>query len=281
MTFKQSVAPKDELFVEIILLMDEANQILRQQFQLFLNHSDTFNIQQKADQSAVTQADFSVHAYLSKALQSLSEKYPVLSEEGIHDERQAWDTFWLLDPLDGTKEFLAKRPEFTINLSLVKHGKTELGIISVPEENCLYIGCVGQRPFKYDFSNHTWWLYEKSNTDLADQPLRVGVSHHSDSKQMQHFLQRLEKIKPLQVIRAGSAYKFCLMLEGKIDIYPRFHPTCEWDTSAGQCLLESVGGGLWSHTQVPFTYNQRQSLLNGNFIAFTQMQYAHDAFQCL
>lgn len=281
MMFKQCIAPKDTLFNEILVLLDKANQILREQYQQYLLHSDTFNIQQKEDQSAVTQADFSVHSYFSTALQNLTQKYPVLSEEGKHNERHAWDTFWLLDPLDGTKEFLAKRPEFTINLSLVQHGKTELGIISVPQENCLYIGYAGKKPFKYQFSDHTWWVYEKSDICLADQVLRIGMSHQSDSKQMQYFLQQLEKISPLQIIHAGSAYKFCLMLEGLIDIYPRFHPTCEWDTSAGQCLLEGIGGGLWSHTQTPFMYNQRKTLLNGNFIAFTHMQYAKYAFQCL
>lgn len=281
MMFKQCIAPRDMLLCKTVVLLSEANQILREQYQQYLMHSDTFSIQQKIDQSLVTQADFSVHTYLSQALQSLTQKYPVLSEEGEHSERRVWDTFWLLDPLDGTKEFLAKRPEFTINLSLVQHGETKLGIISVPQEHCMYISYVGAVPFKYDCLDNTWWSYIPCDIHSLDQPLRIGLSHHSDAKQVQDFLQKLKLMRPFETVHAGSAYKFCLMLEGKIDIYPRFHPTCEWDTSAGQCLLECIGGGLWSHKQRPFKYNQRDTLLNGNFIAFTHMQYATYAFRCL
>lgn len=283
MMFKPCIPPNDLMLNDIVNTLSGAIDILRQQYQQFLMQNETFKIQHKADQSAVTQADFYVHEYVSKQLHQLSQQYPILSEEGVFDERHTWDSFWLLDPLDGTKEFLAKRPEFTINLSLVEQGKTTFAAIAVPEKQCIYIGYLGQMPFKYHTLDHTWSIYDKhdANTSINIDHISVGVSHRSDSKKMSHFLDKLALIKPLKFVRAGSAYKFCLMLEHQIDVYPRFHPTCEWDTSAGQCLLESIGGGLWSNKHTAFTYNQRETLLNGDFIAFTHMEYAKYAFNAM
>lgn len=279
MMFKPCLAPSDQFLCDITQILIQANAILRQEYQNFLVTSSGFDVQYKADRSAVTQADLRVNSYLVQALQRLTPSYPILSEEGEHLQRKHWDTFWLVDPLDGTQEFLSKRPDFTVNLSLVQAGKTVFSAISVPEKELVYIGYLEQKPLRYYEQEKTWASYQCMNNMATEQSnIKVGLSHRSESPRMQHFLKKLAEIKSLTIVRCGSAYKFCLMLEGQIDLYPRFHPTSEWDTSAGQGLLESIGGGLLSTKNEPFIYNQRETLLNNDFIAFTAPNYAKDAF---
>lgn len=264
--FIKTDEPQDAMILQLVPIMTQACEILNQEFQQYCS-GEHFNIEHKHDASPVTQADFRANQFITQALADYSPDIPLLSEEGEYSLRQQWQRFWLLDPLDGTKEFLHKRPEFTINLSLVDGAQTVFAILAIPGEQAMYICPVQGMPLKLDIKTQQWFIYssEQQQTDTV----KIGLSQSSQQKGQYHeYLQVLESITEYSVFKAGSAYKFCMMLEHKIDIYPRFHPTSEWDTSAGQCLLERIGGGLVDFKGRPFLYNQRDSLLNKGFIAY-------------
>ena len=264
--FIKTDEPQDAMILQLVPMMTQACEILNQEFQQYCS-GENFNIEHKHDASPVTQADFRANQFITQALADYSPDIPLLSEEGEYSLRQQWQRFWLLDPLDGTKEFLHQRPEFTINLSLVDGAQTIFSILAIPGEQSMYICPVQGMPLKLDIKTQQWFIYssEQQQTDTV----KIGLSQSSQQKGQYHeYLQVLESITEYSVFKAGSAYKFCMMLEHKIDIYPRFHPTSEWDTSAGQCLLERIGGGLVDFKGRPFLYNQRDSLLNKGFIAY-------------
>ncbi len=264
--FIKTDEPQDAMILQLAPMMTQACEILNREFQQYCS-GEHFNIEHKHDASPVTQADFRANQFITQALADYSPDIPLLSEEGEYSLRQQWQRFWLLDPLDGTKEFLHQRPEFTINLSLVEGAQTVFAILAIPGEQAMYICPVQGMPLKLDIKTQQWFIYT-SEQQQADT-VKIGLSQSSQQKGQYHeYLQVLESITEYSVFKAGSAYKFCMMLEHKIDIYPRFHPTSEWDTSAGQCLLERIGGGLVDFKGRPFLYNQRDSLLNKGFIAY-------------
>lgn len=262
--FKATIAPQDPMILQFVPILTQACEILREEYQRYCSGA-AFDIVKKSDDSPVTQADYRVNSYLTQALAEISE-LPLLSEEGQQDQRHAWTDFWLLDPLDGTKEFLHQRPEFTINLSLVRGSLTTFAILAVPAQQLIYFCPEQGMPLKYDIQNQAWFGYEAA---INHQDVFVGLSQSSQQKpKYVEYLQSLAKFSAYTEFKAGSAYKFCMILEDRVDIYPRFHPTSEWDTSAGQCMLERIGGGLVDLEGRPFIYNQRKTLLNGGFIAY-------------
>ena len=264
--FIKTDEPQDAMILQLVPMMTQACEILNQEFQQYCS-GENFNIEHKHDASPVTQADFRANQFITQALADYSPDIPLLSEEGEYSLRQQWQHFWLLDPLDGTKEFLHQRPEFTINLSLVDGAQTVFAILAIPGEQAMYICPVQGMPLKLDIKTQQWFIYTPEQQQM--DTVKIGLSQSSQQKGQYHeYLQVLESITEYSVFKAGSAYKFCMMLEHKIDIYPRFHPTSEWDTSAGQCLLERIGGGLVDFKGRPFLYNQRDSLLNKGFIAY-------------
>ena len=264
--FITTQAPQDQQILKLVPIMAQASQILLEEYQNYCAGSE-FNIDEKDDHSPVTQADLRVNQFLLQALAEITPDIPVLSEESDYSKRHGWTTCWMLDPLDGTKEFIHERDEFTINLSLIQNHQTIFSVIAVPTEQVMYIGYLTELPYKYSFSQKTWERYNKFKDADADA-IQIGLSHSSKNPKYQQYIDFIEQEIPVIRREAGSAYKFCMMLEGEIDIYPRFHPTSEWDTSSGQGLLESIGGGLVSLDAVPFTYNQRDTVLNDGFIAF-------------
>ena len=275
--FKATTAPQDPMILQFVPILTQACEILREEYQQYCS-GGAFGIERKSDDSPVTQADYRVNAYISDALAQISD-LPLLSEEGTHGERQTWHEFWLLDPLDGTKEFLHQRPEFTINLSLVKGSLTTFAALAVPAQGIIYWCAEYGLPLKYDICSKQWFIYTENNDQ---QVVQVGLSQSSQKKpKYAAYLQSLDQLTVYTEVKAGSAYKFCMMLEDQVDIYPRFHPTCEWDTSAGQCLVERIGGGLIDFKARPFLYNQRDTLLNGGFIAFKNNKMKMLALQAL
>lgn len=271
--------PEITLAVQLVPILTQANHILIEEYQRYC-HGQQFYIDEKGDDSPVTQADLRVNDYLVNAIAQLCPDIPMLSEESDYSQREQWDTCWLLDPLDGTREFIAKRDKFTINLSLIEQQCSTLSIISVPHEQVIYVTDGQQLPYKYDVLQQQWLQY-----DLNKRPkrpaLHIAVSHGSHHKKYTQFMDYIQQHQQIESFQAGSAYKFCMMLEGLIDIYPRFHPTSEWDTSAGQGLLESIGGGLLTLDQKPFLYNVRPTLLNKGFIAVTDKALFELAFQAV
>ncbi|WP_180065067.1 3'(2'),5'-bisphosphate nucleotidase CysQ [Acinetobacter sp. YH16037] len=275
--FKTTTAPQDPLILQLVPIVTQACEILREEYQRYCSGAD-FDVERKSDDSPVTQADYRANSYITQALSKVSS-LPVLSEEGDKSERMQWQKFWLLDPLDGTKEFLHKRPEFTINLSLVDGANTTFAILAIPGEYSVYICPFAGLPLKYDSQSTTWYEYVQTS---AESVVHVGLSQSAKNKPIYtDYLDALEKLTPFQAYHAGSAYKFCMMLEDRVDIYPRFHPTCEWDTSAGQCLIERIGGGLVDFKGRAFLYNQRKTLLNGGFIAFKNAEMKELALNAL
>lgn len=277
--FIKTLAPQDQLISQLVPIMAQASQILLEEYQSYCAGCE-FNIQEKSDDSPVTQADLKVNHFLLKHLATVTPELPVLSEESDYSARAAWQQCWMLDPLDGTKEFIHERDEFTINLSLIDGHQTIFAIIAVPCEQVMYIGHTSQLPYKYSFSRQEWFQYQLEEHDVV-APLQIGLSHNSKNSKYKNFIEPILQNRKVERREAGSAYKFCMMLEGEIDIYPRFHPTSEWDTSSGQALLESIGGGLMTLDQKPFLYNQRETVLNGGFIAYRDQHCKNIAYDAL
>ena len=229
-------------------------------------YAHDFAVQRKDDHSPVTQADLAAHRVIVAGLQALTPDIPVLSEESgsLLDgpARHAWTRLWLVDPLDGTREFIKRNGEFTVNIALIDRGVAVWGVIQQPVSGRLWHGDTGQGAFTRDG-------LDAADAPIhvrvpADAPLRVAASRSHRDAHTQAVLQAMGDIREDS---CGSSLKFCRIAEGRIDVYPRFGPTSEWDTAAGQAILEGAGGLLVDPQGRLFRYNQRDTLLNGDFIA--------------
>jgi 3'(2'), 5'-bisphosphate nucleotidase len=226
----------------------------------------------KGDDSPLTRADLDSHACLQRGLLALEPSLPVLSEESSEEElaqRRDWSRFWLVDPLDGTKEFLARTGEFTINIALVDGHRPVLGLIYLPLEQVGYVGIPGSGAQCHHFEQGTWRSSPLSIRRLEEgRPLTVLASRRHRGPRLMACLDWLiEQWGPIERDDSGSALKFCQLAAGTGDFYPRFTPCCEWDTGAGQALVEAAGGCLLGLDGAPLGYNQGDSLLSPNFYA--------------
>ena len=226
----------------------------------------------KGDDSPLTRADLDSHACLQRGLLALEPSLPVLSEESSEEElaqRREWSRFWLVDPLDGTKEFLARTGEFTINIALVDGHRPVLGLIYLPLEQVGYVGIPGSGAQCHHFEQGTWRSRPLSIRGLEEgRPLTVLASRRHRGPRLMACLDWLtEQWGPIERDDSGSALKFCQLAAGTGDFYPRFTPCCEWDTGAGQALVEAAGGCLLGLDGAPLGYNQGDSLLSPNFYA--------------
>ncbi len=225
----------------------------------------------KQDKSPLTNADLQSDKLIAEELKLLNEKIPILSEESLIEwnERKNWNTYWLVDPLDGTKEFINKNGEFTVNIALIQNNKPILGVIYAPALSILYFAQKNKGSYKINCSNNLLTL-EKSirlNTNIkkrSDQIIVIGSRSHSNTK---FNLWIKEKFRNHHIIQKGSSLKLCDIAEGKADIYPRFGPTSEWDIAAGQIILEEAGGNIISFNNKTLSYNSKENLLNPEFIA--------------
>ena len=226
----------------------------------------------KVDDSPLTQADLDSHELLEQGLTRLLPGLPVLSEESTQSgraQRRTWRTFWLVDPLDGTREFLERTGEFTINVALIRDQRPVFGMIYLPLRNLAYVGIPGAEAALYTLSDQGRW----SARELAGRPLVEGeltllASRRHRGPRFRECLAWLEsRWGPVRRRNSGSALKFCHLADGLGDIYPRFSPCCEWDTAAGDALVEAAGGKLMGMDGAPLRYNARDSLLSPNFYA--------------
>lgn len=227
-------------------------------------HDAGFDVVRKADASPLTEADLASHRCIVAGLEALTPEVPVLSEESADvipaHVRRGWRRLWVVDPLDGTREFIKRNNEFCINIALVDDGVPVFGLILAPVTGVAWHGVPGQGAYRLDGDGERRITVRKP----AVAPLRVAASRsHLDPRT--HAL--MQRIGRTEAIGMGSALKFCLLAEGGMDVYPRFAPTSEWDTAAGQAILEAAGGSLLDPRGRAFRYNQRESLLNGDFIA--------------
>lgn len=235
-----------------------------------------FQIEAKADNSPLTIADRTSHDVIESFLESTP--YPVLSEEGktiAFNDRQDWDTLWIVDPLDGTKEFIKKNGEFTVNIALVKDGVPVLGVIYVPVTKELYYGCEEAGAYKKTGIIYEGGIDFAKLQDVAtplpipkeDDSYVVVASRSHMSDDTRNFVEKLRQAHPnLELTSVGSSIKICLVAEGKADIYPRFAPTMEWDTAAGHAIARAAGKDIYQmDEETPLTYN-KEDLLNPWFI---------------
>jgi len=244
--------------IEILqkICLEAANAILQ------VYEQENLGIEHKTDDSPLTLADRLSNRIIVDGLQKNFPDIPILSEEEAqvaYEIRKNWEKFWLVDPLDGTKEFISRNGEFTVNIALIENKLPVLGIIYVPVSQEMYFGQVGQGAYK---------IYQNKQTRLqANQKspqealIAVGSRSHSAVEEEQF----LEKYTISQKISKGSSLKFCLLAEGKADIYFRHNPTMEWDTAAGQAIVEAAGARVLDSQGTIFSYN-KENLRNGSFL---------------
>ncbi len=228
-------------------------------------------VQTKADDSPVTAADIAAHHILAAGLLALDSSIPVLSEEDCAialSEREQWTRWWLVDPLDGTKEFISGSDEYTVNVALIEQGRVVFGVVGVPVTGAVYYGGAGLGACCVDQQGVTRSLQMRS---APTDELRVVASKRHSSPAQEHLLQCLAADFPaLRLVNVGSSLKFCQMAEGAADVYPRLAPTSQWDTAAAQGVLEGAGGQVLNVQGQPLGYEARASYLNPFFIALPQ-----------
>jgi 3'(2'), 5'-bisphosphate nucleotidase len=228
-------------------------------------YATAHQVEYKADDSPLTRADRAAHDILAARLAALTPELPVLSEEQEAGHPRAvrgdWREYWLVDPLDGTKEFISRNGEFTVNVALVRDHRPVLGVVAAPALGLTYYAADGVGAFRCEVGGQP----EPIHTRPAADPLVVvgSRSHRGDS--LDGVLARLgpHELRPM-----GSALKFCLVAEGAADFYPRLGPTSEWDTAAAQAVVEMAGGSVTTLDGAPLRYNERDTLLNPHFMAF-------------
>ena len=227
-------------------------------------YDSAFAVEHKADASPLTAADLAAHRILVDGLERLTPDIPVLSEEAAEDAtwnvRQGWRRLWLVDPLDGTREFVKRNGEFSVNLALVEDGVPVFGIVQSPVTGAVWHAARGAGAFRRDGDVEVPLRVRRP----ALAPLRVAASRSHRDARTEAFIAKMGEVEPIGL---GSSLKFCKLAEGGMDVYPRFGPTSEWDTAAGQCVLEAAGGIVVDPRGRPLRYNQRDTLLNGDFLA--------------
>lgn len=234
-----------------------------------------FAVYEKSDESPLTEADLAAHNCIVEGLSNVSD-LPVLSEESADiawQERSSWDTYWLVDPLDGTKEFIKKNGEFTVNIALIKDGVPVFGVVYAPVLKQTYVGVLGQGAYKITAGIKTD-IYPKAW--MKGETWKIVGSRSHQSPEIQALLDSLEG--ETELVAMGSSLKLCLVAEGAAHLYPRLGPTCEWDTGAAQAVVEAAGGKVTiiedatnalhalDADAAPLRYNQKDSVLNPYFL---------------
>lgn len=223
----------------------------------------------KADDSPLTRADMVSHHLILNALQTLEPQLPVLSEESKslpYEERQQWSAFWLVDPIDGTKEFIKRNGEFTVNIALVVNGVPELGVVHAPALHTTYSAAQGIGAFKKTAEKDPVTICTTGEQHHPGTGLKVVASRSHAGPETESFLASLKQsVGDIETLSVGSSLKLCLVAEGAAQLYPRFGPTMEWDTAAAQCVVEQAGGSV-SNLQGQRLHYNKPNLLNPYFM---------------
>ena len=221
-----------------------------------------FKVNYKADESPITAADIASHNVIVEGLSNLSQDIPILSEEGAEipwSERKHWQRFWLIDPIDGTKDFTQRTDEFTVNIALIENGEPILGVVTAPALKEAYWGLRGQGAYKRDNTGHV----QRITVAEPGEAKRVVASKNHLNEDTKAFI---DKLGAHELVQAGSSLKFCKIAEGHADIYPRLAPTCEWDTGAAHAVLLAAGGKVETLEGKPLQYG-KEDVLNPHFVA--------------
>ncbi len=230
-----------------------------------------FIVETKKDQSPLTEADKASHEVIFKNLTQLYPNITVLSEEGKdfpYEERKNWESFWLVDPLDGTKEFIKKNGEFTVNIALIEGEYPVLGVIYLPVLGIFYFGIKDKGAYKIDSDGK---ISEIKVNEPSTKNITIVESRSHPSKDLEEFLNSLNKhYSSIERLQRGSSLKLCAVAEGLADIYPRLGPTMEWDIAAGQAIIEAAGGKVAKLDGERFKYN-KENLKNDYFLAYGKL----------
>ncbi len=234
-----------------------------------------YDVREKSDSTPVTDADMEAHYAICAGLDILTPDVPVVSEEAdpaALDERRRWPWYWLIDPLDGTREFIRGSGEFTVNIALMKAGRPVLGVIHVPVGGATYFAASDAGAFHQHANGPPERIHARAH--LSEPPV-IAVSRARRGPRLHRFLNNLG---PHQTVAMGSSLKSCLVAAGRADLYPCFGPTSEWDTAAAHCLIEQAGGRLTDLRMRPLRYNRRASMLNPPFFACASPDYDWSRF---
>jgi 3'(2'), 5'-bisphosphate nucleotidase len=224
----------------------------------------------KADESPVTAADMAAHDVIVAGLTALAPDIPILSEEDANiaqGVRATWKRWWLVDPLDGTKEFISGSEEFTVNIALIEDGRVVFGVVSMPTNGRFYVGGTGLGAWRGDRDAEPLPITVRNELAPGEAFTVVASRRHTSPEQERLLAGLSESLGALQLTNIGSSLKFCLLAEGAADCYPRLAPTSQWDTAAAQGVLEGAGGEVLDLSGEPFCYPPRESLLNASFLA--------------
>jgi 3'(2'), 5'-bisphosphate nucleotidase len=224
-----------------------------------------FDVEKKVDDTPLTAADMAAHHTIVDGLHRLTPGIPILSEESANipfAERSQWQRYWLVDPLDGTREFVKRNGEFTVNIALIDNHESVLGVVYAPVTGDIYYAARGKGAFKTTADNRdeTTAIHTRRKT-AASTIIAGSRSHRGDS-----LVAFLQKLGEYEIISMGSSLKSCLVAEGRADLYPRLGPTSEWDTAAAQCVVEEAGGRITKTDMQPLRYNTKDELLNPYFL---------------
>ena len=242
------------------------------------NSEQALVITTKQDDSPLTDADRRANRLIVERLSKLTPAIPLLSEESDaidFSERKSWQTYWLIDPLDGTKEFISRNGEFTANIALIEDGRAVAGIVYVPVTGVCYFGSVGIGAWKMDpGATSSEARAITCSTVQANGGIRIVASRRHRSEQLETMIKKIEKqFGETTVLNMGSSLKMCLLADGSADIYPRLAPTSEWDTAAAHAILSAAGGEIVGLDFKALRYNTKAELLNPYFIALADPLY--------
>ena len=251
------------------LLLDVCNTAIRAGDEILKYYIEDIEVTYKDDSSPLTKADLAANKLIMSSLNQLDVNIPILSEELIVDwsKRKKWNRYWLVDPLDGTKEFIKKNGEFTVNIALIENNKPILGVIFVPAKSKLYFAQKKNGSFKINtkVELNTLDTAKKIFVSKKSNVIKVIGSRSHSNTAFTNWVN--EKFPNSKIIQAGSSLKFCLIAEGDADIYPRFGPTSEWDIAAGHIILNEAGGKISTFKNCEINYNMKEDILNPEFYA--------------
>jgi 3'(2'), 5'-bisphosphate nucleotidase len=245
------------LIEPIVALAEDAGRAILEVY------STDFDVQEKADESPLTQADLASHRWIDAGLRSLTPDIPIISEESglpAFSERSEWRRYWIVDPLDGTKEFVNRNGEFTVNIALIENHRPVLGVVHVPVQGKTYVGCKGLGAQRRERDREPVSIRV---ADACATPARIVGSRSHRGASLDRFL---ENVGDHDMVPMGSSLKFCVVAEGAADVYPRLGPTSEWDTAAAQAVVEQAGGKVVTLDGKPMKYNAKADILNPHFI---------------
>ena len=251
------------------LLLDVCNVSIEAGKEILNFYNNDIEVTHKEDLSPLTKADLASNKIILESLHKLKSNIPILSEESLVDWsiRKNWKKYWLVDPLDGTKEFIKKNGEFTVNIALIEDNNPILGVVYVPAKSLLYLAEKNKGSFKTNTKNKLENFEGIQKILVSSQTTRarvIGSRSHSNAT-FDNWVK--EKFPNAEIVQAGSSLKFCLIAEGEADIYPRFGPTSEWDIAAGHMIVNEAGGKIRTFQNDSIKYNTKENIINPEFYA--------------